>query len=346
MEARLAECLELLDRDCGLSRIAPELLDALSDHLLAAGKRLRPKLLLLAYCGYAPRCDPDIWKPAVALEMFHAFALIHDDLVDESPVRRGRPAMQVALGKIATEWGETDAGRKLAMLAGDVLYSMAIRTFLSFRGDPRRMQAALELLMLTAVRTGAGAFAEVLARSRAPEAVTREQVMSIQGLKTSEYSFSCPLQVGAMLAGAAPGELGLLEECGRALGAAFQMQDDLEDLLAFCTGSAGSDRVALAEAKLTIPMWWAWQEASEVDRRWLRRLYGCGRPGREDLSALYRLLERTQALERTRRETALLAAEADRLALELSMRLDVMETFRQYIGELLPSAVVSVSCGT
>lgn len=336
-DARLLACLDGIGRECRLQQTAPELGAALADFLRRDGKRLRPWLMLLAYQGYSPRNDPAVWNAALALELFHAFALVHDDILDGSPTRRGGPAMHVLLD------GPGGQGRKLAILAGDVLYAMAVRQFLSCGGDARRMTAALGELARTAVRTGAGAFAELRARERPLGSISREEILGIYDLKTSLYSFACPLRVGAILGGAPGEELERLMGYGLRLGRAYQLHDDIEDLAALIEAPLGAEPSNLAEIKTALPLWLAWRASGELDRRRLERICEHRSADRKLLEDLRGVLRRCNALAAARRELDLLAADAARADEGLAMREDCRRTLRKRVEEALQPALQETS---
>jgi len=305
-DARLLACLEEIGRECGLRQTAPELCTALREFLKRGGKRLRPWLLLLAYEGYSARRETSVWNAALALELFHVFALIHDDIVDHSPVRRGGPAMHAMLD------GPGGAGRELAILAGDVVYSMAVRKFLSCTDDQRRKLSALDELTRTAVRTGSGAFAELRARERPLGSLSGEEILGIYDLKTSLYTFVCPLRVGAILGSAPTPELERLQEYGLHLGRAFQLRDDLDDLAALLEAPPDAGAAGLAELKITLPVWFAWRDAREPERRRLQEICGSRSVDRGLLDDLRTILERTGARGLARREMDLMIESAVR----------------------------------
>jgi geranylgeranyl diphosphate synthase type I len=336
-DARLVAFLDEIDRECGLRQTAPELHAALLDYLKRSGKRLRPWLMLLAYEGYSPRREPAVWNAALALELFHAFALVHDDIVDRSPVRRGGPAMHVLLE------GPRGGGRELAMLAGDVVYAMAVRKFLSCTDDPRKKLSALDELTRTAVRTGAGAFAELRARERPLGSLSGEEIVAIYDLKTSLYTFACPLRVGAILGGAPEPELERLLGYGLLLGRAFQLRDDLEDLATLLDAPPGADAASLAEIKTTLPLWFAWRAAGEPDRQGLAQICESRSADRKLLGDLRAILERTGALNMARRELDFMVASAIRAGEPLTMGGQSRQALQECVEEALQPALQEMS---
>ena len=191
---------------------------------LAEGKRLRPALVLLAYdtCGgRGRRADP----VAAALEMVHAFSLIHDDLpaMDDDAVRRGKPANHVVFGE------------GIAILAGDALLALAFETLSGLRRTLGPETAAGLVAELGEAVGSLGVIGgQVLDLASEGKRVPRRTVVAIHGLKTARL-FTAALRMGGMAAGASPARLRTLSAVGDAAGRAFQIVDDL-------LGAAGTFR--------------------------------------------------------------------------------------------------------
>jgi geranylgeranyl diphosphate synthase, type II len=200
------------DRDC------PDLLrDAMRHSLLAPGKRLRPMLVLLA----AEACGGDreaALPAACAVEMIHAYSLVHDDLpaMDDDDLRRGRPTCHKAFGEA------------LAILAGDALLTLAFEVLAR---DIHPGQVAAECCAVVARAAGASALVGGQADDLAGEfsAGRLETLESIHRRKTGAM-FLASLELGALVAGADKLARSALTEFGQRLGLAFQITDDLLDV--------------------------------------------------------------------------------------------------------------------
>lgn len=198
------------------------LVEAMRYSLLAGGKRLRP-VLALAWCEL---CGGDYEKaiPAgAAVEMIHTYSLIHDDLpcMDDDTLRRGRPTNHVVYGE------------SVALLAGSGLYDRAMRTLLQFGPryglSPQGVLDSLDVLTsasgLDGILTG-----QVLDIKNAEKTVDRPYLERVNELKTaSMIEASCVL--GCIAAGADADILALAKEYGRAVGHAFQIRDDILDVV-------------------------------------------------------------------------------------------------------------------
>ncbi|WP_168217962.1 polyprenyl synthetase family protein [Occultella kanbiaonis] len=200
----------------------------------AGGKRLRPRLLLLAHGHLAPGARSlqraDAVEMAAAFELLHTAFLIHDDVIDHDLVRRGRPNVQSRAVIAAIDQGAgpdraADYGQAAAILAGDLLISGAhlIVAGLAARAGIRRR--LLDLIDGCVFRTVAGEHADVWAAMSGRTGET--DALAVIETKTVSYSFGAPLQAGALLAGAATAVLDGLGRVGGHLGVAFQLRDDV-----------------------------------------------------------------------------------------------------------------------
>lgn len=274
VEARLAAHLADLEAELvGLHPVCGPWLDTLRT-TLSAGKRLRAALAYwswrahadLAAAGEAP--TPADHERAVrlgaALELFHAAALVHDDVMDASDTRRGHPAAHRALEArhAAAGWtGDAERfGHSGAILLGDLALVASERELAGAIADlPADRRAAVRAVfdeMRTEVT--AGQYLDVLAESLpwhaepgapvADEALARAVVRA----KSARYSVEHPLVLGAALAGAGPDELALLRAVGLPLGEAFQLRDDVLGVFGdpAATGKPAGDD--LREGKRTV----------------------------------------------------------------------------------------------
>ena len=197
----------------------PRLLEAMRHAVLGGGKRIRP-LFVLAAARAAGGAIDEALPFGAAVEMIHAYSLVHDDLpaMDDDELRRGRPTVHVAFGEA------------MAILAGDALQSLAFETLAAAPVPPERIVAGLATLSRAAGFAGmaGGQALDLLSEGRP---VTVELVARIDRLKTGAL-IAASFRLGAEAAGA-PRELAdRLESAGRAAGLAFQVQDDVLDVTA------------------------------------------------------------------------------------------------------------------
>jgi geranylgeranyl diphosphate synthase type I len=210
-----------------------------SRHLVdSGGKRLRPSMLLLAAeaaGGEALALAP----AAVSIELVQNFTLIHDDIMDNADVRRGRPAVH----KI---WGQSGA-----ILAGDTLYSKAFQVLGMTAASPERILGAMNMLSRTCTAICEGQWLDMEFESK--DRVTENEYMEMIEKKTGVL-YGASAGMGALLAGAPLEVVRALDEFGRLTGMGFQLQDDVIDLLTPEEVSGKRQGGDLIEGKKTLIM--------------------------------------------------------------------------------------------
>ena len=239
---QLGKEAEAFDRD--LSQYAEYALNG-------QGKHLRPALVALAANALGKPSESHV-TVAVVIEMVHLATLVHDDVMDEAEVRRGRLTL-------AANWGND-----LAVLFGDCLFARALALAAGFPTP--------EVCRAVAVATNTVCTGEILqTRRRGDFGLTREAYFKILEMKTAElFALSCDL--AAFLNGATAEARKALRQFGLAFGTAYQIYDDCVDLFgseAVAGKSLGTD---LAKGKLTLPVLLLWERASAVERKHIRAL--------------------------------------------------------------------------
>jgi geranylgeranyl diphosphate synthase type I len=231
----LKDLLESANKRYSLGLVSDCLFKFSKDFVMRPGKRIRPLLFVLAYKGYAGKKaspEKDLFTSAAAIELLHDYMLIHDDVIDNSSLRRGKPTLHKMFDKKIKIAQGPKIGASLAIVAGDILFALAIEAFLAIREEKSRKEEALKKLVETAAYTGAGEFIDVVCGYRAIRTLSEKDIFLIYTLKTAKYTFECPLLMGAILAGAPSREQRKLSKLGLAAGQAFQIYDDFLDLFA------------------------------------------------------------------------------------------------------------------
>ncbi len=198
--------------------------------VLHGGKRLRP---MFAYCGW--RCvrdasgDAPMVTAAASLELLHGCALIHDDVMDGSGTRRGRPSVHAAFAAMHARGAFTgDArifGTAAAIVVGDLLLSWADAMFAAADFTSTEGHRARAVYDDMRQQVMAGQYLDMLVQARGNFSV--EEAQRVAEYKTSKYTVEGPLQFGAAAAGAAPELVAALSGYGLPLGEAFQLRDDV-----------------------------------------------------------------------------------------------------------------------
>ncbi|HLS69128.1 MAG TPA: polyprenyl synthetase family protein [Kiloniellales bacterium] len=257
------------------------LIPQVAEHIIAAGgKRLRP-LLVLAGAKLAGVENDRPLALAACVEFIHTATLLHDDVVDESDLRRGRQTAKALFGNQAS------------VLVGDFLFSRAFQLMVADGS-----LAVLKLLADTAATLAEG---EVHQLMTAHDTQTDESVyLQVIRAKTAVL-FAASAQVGGLVAERPDAEVAALRAFGENLGMAFQVVDDVLDYLpeAQDRGKALGDD--FREGKLTLPVILAIEAGDEEERAFWRRCLEEGDQREGDLQQALDLLERHRALERAKK---------------------------------------------
>jgi octaprenyl-diphosphate synthase len=286
------------------------LINQIADHIIASGgKRLRPMLHTLAAraAGYT---GDNHAKLAAIIEFIHTSTLLHDDVVDESDLRRGRKTANALWGNAAS------------VLVGDFLYSRSFQLMVEL--DDMR------IMRILADTTNTIAEGEVLQLLNIGNAdVTEQAYLAVIERKTAVL-FAAATELGGLLGGLPAAEVAALRTYGMQLGYAFQIADDLLDYLSDAGTLGKNIGDDLAEGKPTLPLIFAAERASEEDRQSMRRAIEQG--GLESLAPIIDAIRKSGALELTR-ERALAHADAALAALEVlppSQWRDALATLARY----------------
>ncbi|CAM2149700.1 all-trans-octaprenyl-diphosphate synthase [Pararobbsia alpina] len=260
-------------------RLASEvvLINQISEYIIGAGgKRLRPALLLIVARALGDT-GPHRHELAAVIEFIHTATLLHDDVVDESALRRGKQTANALFGNAAS------------VLVGDFLYSRAFQMMVGV--DSMRV---MQILSDATNIISEGEVLQLL-NMHDPD-VDEARYMQVIRYKTAKL-FEAAAELGAVLAGAAPAEEAAAAEYGRHIGAAFQIMDDWLDY----TGTpesmgknAGDD---LREGKPTLPLIWLMQHGNAEERTLAREAIEQG--GTDRFDTIFSAITRSGALDYT-----------------------------------------------
>jgi octaprenyl-diphosphate synthase len=280
-----------LIRDRMSSRHAPRIPEVTAHLVEAGGKRLRPLLTLATarLCGYGGEHHVTL---AATVEFIHTATLLHDDVVDESQRRRGRPTANLL-------WDN-----KSSVLVGDYLFSRAFQLMVR--------TGSLRVLDILADASATIAEGEVLQLTAAQNLATDEAVylQVVRGKTAALFAAAC--EVGGVIADAPEPQVRALRDYGDALGIAFQIADDLLDY----GGSAGTlgknTGDDFRERKVTLPVIRAVARADAAERAFWVRVIEKGQQGEGDLDQARALMARHGAMEAARDEALAWSARAQR----------------------------------
>lgn len=217
-----------------------------AEHTLSSsGKHLRPALVALTANALGEVNDSHV-TVAVIIEMVHLATLVHDDVMDESTIRRGRPTL-------AANWGN-----EIAVLFGDCLFAQALKLAASFPSP--------EICRAVATATNTVCSGEILqTQHRRDFKFSGREYFRVLEMKTAElFALSCEL--AAYLSEAPVAQRATLRQFGLAFGTAYQVYDDCVDLFGLETVAGKSLGTDLAKGKLTLPVLLLWERAEAADR--------------------------------------------------------------------------------
>lgn len=282
----------------------------LREFVVDGGKRIRP---LLCYWGWRgaggeePHDDRAVVTGA-ALELYHAGLLIHDDVMDGSELRRGRPTIHRGLAGTPRWTGAEAFGRSAAILLGVLAQAWADELLADAAAGDVRGRAARELFNRMRTEVVTGQYLDILAHARADADV--ERALTVIRYKTARYTVERPLQIGAALAGAPPALLETYSRFGLPLGEAFQLRDDVLGVFGdpAVTGKPVLDD--LREGKRTVLMAYAYARARGPERDLLRTWHGAPDLDERRAAELRRIIVDTGALGEVEGLIALRAGQA------------------------------------
>ena len=215
------------------------------------GKHLRPALVALTASAIGKLSVAHI-TVAVIIEMVHLATLVHDDVMDEAEIRRGRLTL-------AANWGN-----EIAVLFGDCLFAQALKLAASFPTP--------DICRAVAMATNTVCSGEILqTQHRRDFEFTRDKYFKVLEMKTAEL-FALSSELGGCLSGATAEQRNSLRQFGLAFGTAYQVHDDCIDLFGSEAAAGKSLGTDLAKGKLTLPVLLVWERADEKDRVRLREL--------------------------------------------------------------------------
>ena len=270
------------------------LVNQIAEYIIGAGgKRIRPVLVLLMANAYGIRGSHHHQLAAV-IEFIHTATLLHDDVVDESSLRRGRETANALFGNAAS------------VLVGDFVYSRAFQMMVGI--DDMRVMRIL------ADATNVIAEGEVLQllNMHDPD-VTEARYLQVIRSKTAKL-FEAAAEIGALIAGASDADVVAAAEYGRSIGTAFQLIDDVLDYSGDATAIGKNVGDDLREGKPTLPLIYLMENGTPVQRELVRKCIETG--DEQHFDEILGLITRSGALDYTRQQ-AMAAADAAQAALAL-----------------------------
>lgn len=295
--------LELFDRETerlGTHRQLPSFLQ-LARSYLGEGKAYRALAVSVGnfVAGGAPvGMDPTALGLGVAMELYQASALIHDDLIDDSPTRRGHPSVHVSAGQLLGP----EVGSQVAILVGDFLLSLnhLATTRATVRCEPQVGSELHDYMAHITAEVAWGQYLDVLTEREtlADPGQLRRHITDVIALKSGHYSVMRPLVLGALIQSASPALVEALEEAGQAWGIAFQMRDDTIGIFGDEELTGKPATADILSGKRTVLLTLALQAANSTQAATIRATVGNRTASEHDIEQVREIIRETGAYDR------------------------------------------------
>ena len=244
------------------------------------GKRIRGTLVKVGYEIAKDSANNEILKIGAAYEILHTASLIHDDIIDQSPTRRGQKSLYKVLGG-------HHYGISQGISLGDIGFFLTVKIISESNFPEVLKNKVLRLFSKTMIDTGLGEMLDV----------EKGDPLILARLKTARYSVCAPLQIGAILARADHGLVRILGEFGENLGIAYQIQDDILGVFGEEKTLGKSVTSDIEEGKNTTLFEYALKNADRNQKEVLEKLYGKGKIRSHGLEVVRRIFKGTGALD-------------------------------------------------
>ena len=272
---------------------------------LRGGKRNRPTLLAIGYLAGGGRNISAILPAAAAIEIFHMYALIHDDIMDRAPLRRFKPTTVAFFGN---KFKSYHLGMSAAILAGDLAENLADVLFLKCGLKPQLLLNGLNIFGKLKEEVCLGQYLDIqLQKSKTAKSKEADVILTY---KTAKYSFERPLHIGAALAGSPPKTFAALSRYALPIGAAFQIQDDILGVFGDEAEIGKSNDSDIREGKLTLLKIEALKRAGPADKKTLLRVLGNPKAKKSEVATVRDIFVQTGAYQYAKMRSFALAHRA------------------------------------
>ncbi len=263
------------------------------------GKRIRAAMLFHGYRCFKNKNLREIVKASMSIELIQSYFLIHDDIMDKSDLRRGKPALHKVYEKISKKKykksGHAHFGASMAILAGDILVAFADEILADLKKiKPKYKNAAVKKLQHINHTVIYGQVLDILSELKP---VTTKDISLIHRMKTASYTVEGPLHVGALLAGANKKQLNILKRYGVPLGKAFQIQDDILGLFGNEKKTGKPADSDLKEGKQTLLILKALEKADKKQEQTIKKALGNQNITRSQLEKVRNIVKDTGSLQ-------------------------------------------------
>lgn len=315
-----------------VNRWGKDVIERLKEFSLS-GKMIRGALILFAEEMFTGSYSPNALKAAVSMELFQTGLLIHDDIMDEDTTRRGKTTIFYQYAELAKTMNIQQFyhfGESMGICVGDIAFFLGFENLANLETSPSLLNKIYQTFSREMCFVGLGQMQDVF-YSITDENLSENTILSIYLYKTSRYTFSLPLMIGAILGKAKKHTIACLETIGENLGIIFQIKDDELGLFGeeSITGKpVGSD---IQENKKTLYYWYLLKYTTPEEKKQLNTLFGSSSLSKEHLSYIHSLIEKYGIQENISQKQQTLA----QIVREEITSLPVAESYKKSLEELL-----------
>ncbi len=280
-----------------------DVIEKIEEYTLRGGKRIRSVLMIFGYKLYGGKNTEEIIKASASLELVQSYLLIHDDIIDESLLRRGKPTIHRIF---ENEYNNQKIGADLAIIAGDLADSYAIELINRSDFEDQLKYKAIVKLSEIIEYTGYGQVLDILSPYQTDN--FEENLLLIHKYKTAKYTIEGPLILGGLLAGKSDFEI--ISKYAIDVGIAFQLQDDILGLFGDEKALGKPVTSDLEEGKKTLLIIKILERANKEERDKILRILGSKNISMEDLQYVRTIAVKTGSLKYSQDMSEKLIADA------------------------------------
>jgi geranylgeranyl diphosphate synthase type I len=285
--------IKKLKEDGKYSPFIKELIENIIEFNMRGGKRIRPLLTIAAYKCF--QNDEKINLPSISIELMQAYLLIHDDIMDNADLRRGKNSMH----KIYEKFKDKEFGTSIAMLAGNLCSAYTYDAVLESGFDDKLKNEAIKILGWVNERENYGQALDIALDFKT---ATEKDIFNIYELKTATYTAQGPIYLGSILANASKKDIGLLQKYAYNIGVAFQIQDDI-------IGTFGNEKETgkpndsdIKEGKKTLLIQKTLEFCNAEEKKFLFENYGSKNLTTEKISKIRKIMQDSGAVDYCRKK--------------------------------------------
>lgn len=321
------------------SQTSQEIYQQLQKVLLSKkSKRLRPFLTTIGFqLSHLPdsKDQQNLLSLGLALELFQVYCLIHDDIIDNSPLRRGVKTIHTSFSE---KYKNQLKGISAGILAGDLASSLADVSFSRIQSS--NFQALAELYGRMKLELMDGQIDDVFdTADKDLNQLTEDQILRMIDNKSGRYSIQKPLLLGATLAGVDAGELAKIQDLGQKMGLIFQLVDDLLGVFGKTEATGKPDISDILEGKKTLLMLYTFQACSKEEKRLVKKVLGNPKATLYEVQSLKDLIKKTGADAKIKEKCKKIHSQVLEILNQLQTEKPAKEYLKKFSGYLLERGV-------